>query len=559
MGMDPGCPDPPRGRQVPGPAPRSDPICADGPVRDCVVLRGRHGRAGKSICAIAGRPAGRSRPQPAAAKSPADGHSPASPLCGLRGVVHSLRVRDGHAVVGTAPGRMDDAHAAMDAGGVDVADRRAAPRRAVVVRCAGLGRLLGLGPGRERRVHALARRHGVHPFVDGAGAPPPAADLEREPGDLAFLLTIFGTFLTRSGILASVHSFTQSLIGPVFVAFLGLVMVASLLALLARLPQIRDEGWLDSPLSREAMMLLNNVVLLTMAFTIFVGTIFPLIVEAATGAKVTVGPPFFNRLFVPLGVVLLMVMGLGTALRWGRSGAEEMRKLGWLIGITLLTVTALGFAGIRGAGLVALGAVCFVTVAQVGEYVRGALARRAATSESFPVALRSLFALNRQRYYGYLTHLGLAIVITGIVGSQSGRIEVQRQLLVGQAMQVGGYTLRLDGLVALPGADRLVVAAPVAVLSGNSTARAGSPGSPGALDILRPSENFYRQARTPVPTPAVRSTWRQDLYVVLMAFDPAAQSAVLRAVVTPLVSWIWVGGTIMVIAGVLAGWPSHPT
>src|SRR5881296_3401011 len=375
---------------------------------------------------------------------------------------------------------------------------------------------------------------------------------------LAFLLTIFGTFLTRSGILASVHSFTQSLIGPVFVAFLGLVMVASLLALLARLPQIRDEGRLDSPLSREAMMLLNNVVLLTMAFTIFVGTIFPLIVEAATGAKVTVGPPFFNRLFVPLGVVLLMVMGLGTALRWGRSGAEEMRKLGWLIGITLLTVTALGFAGIRGAGLVALGAVCFVTVAQVGEYVRGALARRAATSESFPLALRSLFALNRQRYYGYLTHLGLAIVITGIVGSQSGRIEVQRQLLVGQAMQVGGYTLRLDGLVALPGADKLVVAAPVAVFSGNSTAVAGSPGSPGALDILRPSENFYRQARTPVPTPAVRSTWRQDLYVVLMAFDPAAQSAVLRVVVTPLVSWIWVGGTIMVIAGVLAGWPSRP-
>src|SRR2546428_80889 len=255
---------------------------------------------------------------------------------------------------------------------------------------------------------------------------------------VAFLLTIFGTFLTRSGILASVHSFTQSWIGPLFVTFLGLATAASLRALLARLPQIRDEGTFDSPFSREAMMLLNNVVLLTMAFTIFFGTIFPLIVEAVTGAKVTVGPPFFNRVLVPLGVVLLIVMGTGTALRWGRSGAEEIRKLGWLGGMTLL-----------------------------------------------------------------------------------------------------------------------VVAARVAVFAGDGTASAGSPDSTGAIELLRPAENFYGQARTPVATPAVHSTWREDLYVVLMAFDPGAQSAVLRAVITPLVSWIWVGGTIMVIAGVLAAWPSR--
>jgi len=375
---------------------------------------------------------------------------------------------------------------------------------------------------------------------------------------VAFLLTIFGTFLTRSGILASVHSFTQSWIGPLFLTFLGLATAASLLALLARLPQIRDEGTFDSPFSREAMMLLNNVVLLTMAFTIFVGTIFPLIVEAVTGAKVTVGPPFFNRVLVPLGVVLLVVMGTGTALRWGRSGIEEIRKLAWLLGMTFLISAGFGVAGVRGAGLVGLTAVVFTGLAQVGEYVRGALARREATGEPLLTALRSLFALNRQRYYGYLTHLGLAIVITGIVASQSGRIEVQRQLSVGRTMQVGGYTLRLEGLEARPEPDKMVVAAPVAVFAGDGTASAGSPDSPGAIELLRPSENFYRQARTPVATPAVRSTWREDLYVVLMAFDPGAQSAVLRAVITPLVSWIWVGGTIMVIAGVLAAWPSRP-
>ncbi len=376
---------------------------------------------------------------------------------------------------------------------------------------------------------------------------------------IIFLLTIFGTFLTRSGILASVHSFTQSWIGPLFAGFLGVTMVASLAALLRRLPQMRDEGAFESILSRETMLLLNNVVLLSMAFTVFFGTIFPLFVEAATGAKVTVGPPFFNRVFVPLGVVLLLLMGTGTALRWGRCGPEEVRKVWGLAGGALVIVAALAALGIHSAaGLSALGSVAFMTLAQLTEYARGALARRAATGEGLLTALRTLFAVNRQRYYGYLTHLGLAVVIAGIVASQSGRIEVQRRLAVGQTTQVGRYTLRLEGLEALPRPDKMMVAAPLAVVTGDGSVPAGTPGTSGAVEILRPSENFFRQARTPVATPAVRSSWREDLYVVLMAFDPGDQSAVLRVVITPLVSWLWVGGAIMVAAGVLAIWPSRP-
>ncbi len=376
---------------------------------------------------------------------------------------------------------------------------------------------------------------------------------------IIFLLTIFGTFLTRSGILASVHSFTQSWIGPLFAGFLGVAMIGSLAALLWRLPRIRDEGTFESILSRETMMLLNNVVLLSMAFTVFFGTIFPLFVEAATGAKVTVGPPFFNRVFVPLGVVLLLLMGTGVALRWGRSGPEDVGKLQWLAAVALVIVAALAALGIHSAaGLTALGAVAFMTLAQLTEYARGTRARRAASGEGWLTALRSLFALNQQRYYGYLAHLGLAVVIAGIVASQSGRIEVQRRLAVGQMTQVGRYTLRLEGLEALPRPDKLIVAAPIAVAAGDGSALAGTPGASGAVEILRPSEHFFRQARTPVATPAVRSTWREDLYIVLMAFDPGAQSAVLRVVITPLVSWLWVGGAIMVIAGVLAIWPSRP-
>ncbi len=376
---------------------------------------------------------------------------------------------------------------------------------------------------------------------------------------LVFLLTIFGTFLTRSGVLASVHSFTQSWIGPLFVAFLAVTMLASLGALLWRRPQVRDDGAFDSALSRETMMLLNNVILVTMAFTVLLGTIFPLIVDAVTGAKVTVGPPFFNRVFVPLGVLLLLVMGTGTALRWGRSGPDDLRKL-WALGAAAVAIVGiLAAAGVHSlAGLVALGAAAFVALAQLTEYARGALARRAATGEGLPTALRSLFAVNPQRYYGYLTHLGLAVVVAGIVASQSGRLEVQRHLAVGQTMQVGTYVLRLEGLEALPGPDRLVVAAPLAVGIDDATAQAGTMRPAGDVEILRPSENFFRQSRTPVATPAVRSTWREDLYVVLLTFDPGDQSAVLRVVISPMVSWLWAGGAIMVAAGVLALWPSRP-
>src|SRR5713226_7389727 len=242
---------------------------------------------------------------------------------------------------------------------------------------------------------------------------------------LVFLLTIFGTFLTRSGVLASVHSFTQSWIGPLFVAFLAVTMLASLGALLWRRPQVRDDGAFDSALSRETMMLLNNVILVTMAFTVLLGTIFPLIVEVVSGAKVTVGPPFFNRVFVPLGVLLLLVMGTGTALRWGRSGPADIRKLWALAAIALAIVGILAVAGVHTlAGLVALGAATFVVLAQLTEYARGVLARRTATGEGLLTALRSLFAVNPQRYYGYMTHLGLAVVVAGIVASQSGRLEV---------------------------------------------------------------------------------------------------------------------------------------
>ncbi len=373
-----------------------------------------------------------------------------------------------------------------------------------------------------------------------------------------FLLTIFGTFLTRSGVIASVHSFSQSLIGPLFVTFLCVATLASLGALFWRRRQVPDKGGFDSPLSRETMMLLNNLILVTIAFTVFVGTIFPLVVEVTTGAKVTVGPPFFDRVVGPLGVLLLLTIGTGTALRWGRSGRDDLRKLGALAAAAAAITGALAAGGVRNpTALTALGAAVFVALAQVTEYARGALAHRAATGAGLLASVVALFSINPQRYYGYLTHLGLVVAVAGIVASQSGRIEVESRLAVGETMQVGAYTLRLESLEALARADRIIVAAPLAIGLLDATAQAGTVRSSGDRGILRPSENFFRQSLQPISTPAVRSTWRDDLYVTLLAFDPREQSAVLRVVISPMVSWLWAGGAIMVAAGVLALWPTR--
>ncbi|MBI2973464.1 MAG: heme lyase CcmF/NrfE family subunit [Armatimonadetes bacterium] len=375
---------------------------------------------------------------------------------------------------------------------------------------------------------------------------------------LTFLLTIFGTFLTRSGVLASVHSFTQSLIGPLFLAFLAAAMMVSLGLLAARLPTVRDDGHIDSPLSREAMMVLNNVVLLAMAFTVFLGTVFPLAVEAISGVKVSVGPPFFNRMFVPLGSLLLLLMGLGTIFRWGQPGREEFRRLGLVAAAAAAAAVLLTVLGLR-EPLITIGIAItvFMALAQLMEYARGVRARRAATGEDPIRALAGLVISNRQRYGGYLIHLGLAVAVVGIIASMSSRVEVERALSAGESFQIAGYTIRYDALIPKPAPDRLVVAAHLAVWVSNGRAMAGTRAGGPAAVVVAPSLNFFPQDRTPVATPAVRSSWREDLYLVLMGVDANGRRVVLNAIVNPLVSWIWTGGAIMVVAGVVASWPSR--
>ncbi|MDR7611132.1 MAG: cytochrome c-type biogenesis CcmF C-terminal domain-containing protein [Armatimonadota bacterium] len=368
-----------------------------------------------------------------------------------------------------------------------------------------------------------------------------------------FWLTLFGTFVTRSGVLASVHAFTQSAIGPALLAGLAAVTVGTLAALAWRVPDVRDAGSVASVASRDALMVFNNALLLAMAATVFVGTVFPLAVDVATGQKVTVGPPFFNRAITPLGLVLLALMGAGTVLRWGRSSPADLRRLARTGGLAAVAASAAAAAGLRApVALVAVGAVAFVALAQLDELARGVRALHRG-GRPVPAAMAELVLRHRHRYAGYVVHLGMAVVVAGIVGSQAARLEVHRALRVGEVIRVGPYALRVDELRAGTYPDRLVVWAPVSVADGGTALAASRDQAPAA--VLRPSQNFYRHARTPVPTPGVRSTWREDLYVVLLGFDPGAQTVVLRVVISPLVSWIWAGGAIMIVGGGLALWP----
>lgn len=368
---------------------------------------------------------------------------------------------------------------------------------------------------------------------------------------LTFLLTIFGTFLTRSGVLASVHTFTTSLIGPLFFGFLAVATVFSLGIILTHLPRGPDGDAFEGYLSRETAMLLNNVVLLVMAITVFFGTVYPLAVQAITGAQVSVGSPFYERLFAPLGMVLLLLMGAGTVMRWGRSTAVEMHRLVWLAVAAAVIAGVLALNGVRGIfTVIGLGLVAFMALAQIGEIGRAMGAGRRAGQG----ALRRfavLLAASPQRYFGYLTHLGLAVVMVGIIASTAYRTEMEAALLPGERMQLASYTLRFEGTQRTRRPDKTVLSANVTVLiaGGDVQAVTAHRGARPAT-ALHPSLNMYPHSPNGVTTPAVRSTWRDDLYVVLMGVDPSGR-AILKVISRPLVAWIWVGGLLMTAAAIL--------
>ncbi len=362
---------------------------------------------------------------------------------------------------------------------------------------------------------------------------------------LTYCLCIFGTFLTRSGIVSSVHAFAKSNVGPFFVVFLGLAILGSAVLLISRLNELRAESRLESFVSRETAFLLNNWILLGILFAVLWGTLFPVLSEAFTDEKITVGPPFFNQVNVPLGLVLLFLTGAGPLFAWRRTSTESLkRNFAVPVGVTLPVAAALLIAGVYDAyALISLSLCAFVTASLALEFHRGAGARQHSTGESYPQALYRLLIKSRRRYGGYLVHLAMVMLFIGFTG-QAFTTDKEVVLRRGESVHIAGYTVQYGDLVQTQDANMSVTAASVELSRGEEF-----------LGTLLPSRNFYRthdQATTEV---SIYSSIREDFYLILVGISEDG-SAKFQVYVNPLVNWVWGGGILFVLASLWAMWPT---
>jgi cytochrome c-type biogenesis protein CcmF len=364
---------------------------------------------------------------------------------------------------------------------------------------------------------------------------------------VAFGLAVFGTFLTRSGILSSIHAFTQSPLGGFFLAFLALAMLGAFGLAAWRWEALRSRNELDAALSRESAFLLNNVLFLSAAFTVFLGTVFPLLSDVLTGQRINVGPPFFDHVVAPLVLGIVFLMGAGPLLAWRRSKPAQLARN--LLGPGVLGVgvgAALLASGVRGAGAVLAFALCgFVAGTILQEFARGVRVRRAHRGESVLDALLGLVWANRRRYGGYIVHFGILLVVCGVTGSSAFATQRVVTLSPREAATVGAYRIRFDGLSESTEGGALVVSARLRAWEGMRD-----------LGPFTTSRRMYLGRQEATSDVAIRSTPREDLYVILAGWSQDGR-ATLRLLVTPLVAWIWAGGLLLSLGALIALLPDR--
>jgi cytochrome c-type biogenesis protein CcmF len=365
---------------------------------------------------------------------------------------------------------------------------------------------------------------------------------------MTFSLAIFGTFLTRSGIVISVHAFGESTVGPIFLGFLVVLLVGSLGLLVTRLPLLRSEHSLESFLSREAVFLFNNVLLVGLTFAVFWGTMFPVLSQAIRDRKQTVGQGFFDQVSMPIGIALLVLTGVGPLIPWRKASAAQLRRR-FAIPLVVAAATGLALALLSDAwnnfwAAVVFMAGGFVVACISGEFWRGTKVRHALGGVSWPAAGVQLVARNRRRYGGYLVHLGIVVLFVGFAGSKGFASEGDFIMRQGDRATVAGYTVVYESAARGRTANKTTVAVQMGLFQDGRR-----------IGTMRPGRNFYPASQQPSTEVAIDTTLGRDVYLVLGALDESGQARI-SMFVNPLVAWLWVAGLIVFLGGLIAAWPA---
>ncbi len=362
-----------------------------------------------------------------------------------------------------------------------------------------------------------------------------------------FVLVLIGTFITRSGVIASVHAFTQSALGPILLGYIVAVLLTVTGLFVWRASRLGARERIESALSREAAFLVNNVLFVALAVTVLFGTTFPLLIEAVSGEQVSVGAPYFNRMAVPLALGVVVLMGIGPLLPWGRQDLTAFRRLRLPLGVALGTVAGLGLAGLPDPlALLTFGVGAFALAAILGEVVTAVRTSHAVHGGSRRRALTRALLGHRRRFGGLLTHAGVVLAAVAVAASSSYAVSSERTLRSGESLEVGGYTATLAGVTRERTPRFMQVGAEMALARGGAE-----------LGTWRPELRFYPTMSEALGRPSVRSGLAGDAYLTVTSVSADASAATVRMTVTPLMMWLWVAGALMAAGAVLAGWPTR--
>jgi cytochrome c-type biogenesis protein CcmF len=366
---------------------------------------------------------------------------------------------------------------------------------------------------------------------------------------LTFMLCILGTTLTRSGIVSSVHAFAQSSIGNWFVGFLVVILVVCLAAYIKNRDYLKSENQLDSIISRESSFLFNNLILLVSCVAVLSGTLFPVFSEWVSGSRISVGTPFFNKVNIPIGLLLLALTGLGPLLAWRKTSTESLKRnfAGPLIA-SLVAAAVLFALGMREFYSLVCMTLCAFVAATIGmEFFRGARVVRARSGLSWASSAVDLTLRNTRRYGGYIVHMGMVLIFVGLAGAAFNK-DLQKEMKLGSTLQIGRYNLLLQSFESHPEknytAERMIIE-----VSENNKPKM----------MLYPERRFFPTNEESGTMVAIYSTLRDDLYVVYSGQSPDGQTPVIHAYLNPLVKWIWLGGAIVVMGTFVALLPNRRT